>query len=170
MVLPAGALAAFNGGFFDADGEAEGYAVTEGRLVAEYDASLGGGVLVVVDGLARLEDGEVFRVPAELPEFAVQAKPRLVVGGVVNIRSETGRRAARTALCIRDQGRSVEVVIRPAPEGEGPTLLELANELVRSGCEEALNLDGGPSTGVLTASRSDLPRGPIRHTIVVSPR
>ncbi|MEO0322764.1 MAG: phosphodiester glycosidase family protein [Myxococcota bacterium] len=170
LPLPPGALAAFNGGFFDEGGRAEGYAVSEGRLLAPYDRSLGGGVLVVGDGRAILHDGETFAPPAPPPDFAVQARPRLVVDGAVNIRSETGRRAARTALCLRDEGRSLEVVVRPAPPQAGPTLLELARELAAAGCEDALNLDGGPSTGLVTPTERHLPRGPIRHVLVVAPR
>ena len=170
LALPAGALAAFNGGFFDAEGEAEGYAVSRGRVLAAYDPALGGGVLVVRGPRAELYDGETFAPPADPPDFALQARPRLVVDGAVNIQSETGRRAARTALCLRDDGRSLEVVVRPAPPDAGPTLLELARELAAAGCEDALNLDGGPSTGVVTPTRTSQPRGPIRHVVVVRPR
>ncbi|MEM1418286.1 MAG: phosphodiester glycosidase family protein, partial [Myxococcota bacterium] len=63
-----------------------------------------------------------------------------------------------------------EVVVRPAAPGGGPTLLELARELAAAGCEQALNLDGGPSTGLVTATRTDLPRGPVRHVVVIAPR
>jgi len=55
--------------------------------------------------------------------------------------------------------------------GNGPTLALLADMLVSRGCEGALNLDGGPSTGI--AWRQDggvqvlAPRGPLRHAVAV---
>ncbi|HJL20937.1 MAG TPA: phosphodiester glycosidase family protein, partial [Polyangiaceae bacterium LLY-WYZ-15_(1-7)] len=142
LALPEGAALAINGGFWDRRGEPEGWVVAGGERLSGYDRALGGGVLVVDRGRAALFDGERFEAPAERPAFAIQAKPRLVVGGAVNIRSETGRRAARTALCVREGGRVLEVIVAPAGEGEGPTLLELAERLAGEGCEEALNLDG----------------------------
>ncbi len=162
-----GAALAVNGGFFDQEGEAEGYVVSERRAVSSYDRALGGGVVVIDDGRARLYDGETFDVPDELPRFAIQAKPRLVVDGALNIRSDSGRRAARTALCLRDEGRLLVVVVAPADAERGFTLYELGERLVREGCEQALNLDGGPSTALETPSVRIAPRGPLRHVIEV---
>ena len=168
--LPRGALLAVNGGFFDRRFEPEGYVVSQGRVLSEWDRDLGGGVITGAAGQARQHDGETFAPPREPPEWAIQARPRLVVGGALNIRSETGLRAARTALCLKDEGRELTVVVIPAEEDEGPTLYELGEQLVREGCEDALNLDGGPSTGFVSPSHRSMPRGPIRHAVVIRPR
>lgn len=168
--LPEGAHLAINGGFFDRAFEAEGYVASEGRVLSEYDRDLGGGVITGREGRAAQHDGEAFAVPAEPPEWAIQAKPRLVVEGALNIRSDNGRRAARTALCLKNEGRELMVVVIPADEDEGPTLYELGEQLVREGCEEALNLDGGPSTGFVSREGRSMPRGPIRHAVVIAPR
>ncbi|MEO8798005.1 MAG: phosphodiester glycosidase family protein, partial [Polyangiaceae bacterium] len=106
------------------------------------------------------------------PDFAVQCRPRLVVGSHRNIKTDDGKRAARTALCLRDGGRTIDIVVAlGAGVDAGPTLFELANELESTGCEEALNLDGGPSTGWASrledASVFVPPRGPVRQVIAV---
>lgn len=167
--LPEGALLAINGGFFDRDFEAEGYVVSKGEVISEWDVDIGGGVITGRDGRAEQHDGEVFVTPRDPPEWAIQAKPRLVVNGALNIRSDTGLRAARTALCLKNEGRELMVAVIPAEESEGPTLYELGQQLVREGCEEALNLDGGPSTGFVAPDRASMPRGPIRHAVVIRP-
>ena len=143
-----------NGGFWDPDREPEGLTVIGGRVLVPFDADLGGGVLVVEGGRARVLDAEAGE-PLVRPgwAFAQQAKPRLVVGGQVNIERDTGRRADRTAVCLRDGGRTIELVhARTADERrgrDGPTLFRFAHTLVAKGCEDALNLDGGPSSGMV---------------------
>lgn len=168
--LPEGALLAVNGGFFDRDFEPEGYVASRGQLLSEWDEELGGGVITGRDGRAVQHDGEVFEAPETVPDWAIQAKPRLVVDGALNIRRETGLRAARTALCLKRDGRELMVVAVTAEENEGPTLYELGQQLVEEGCDEALNLDGGPSTGVVAPDYRSMPRGPIRHAVVIMPR
>jgi hypothetical protein len=86
---------------------------------------------------------------------------------------DDGQRAERTALCLRDDGRTIDVVIAKSPEG-GPSLFALARYLARTGCDDALNLDGGPSTGAAwregDSVRVEAPRGAIRHAVVVRRR
>jgi uncharacterized protein YigE (DUF2233 family) len=107
------------------------------------------------------------------PLFAVQCRPRLVVASKNNIHSDGGPRAARTALCLRDGGKTLEfVVAAEGPGHPGPTLYELGNELALDGCEDALNLDGGPSTGWASHDGTGTvflaPRAPVRHALVVT--
>lgn len=141
----------FNGGFWDPDRAPEGLTVVDGQTLVPFDDDLGGGVLVVEDGRARLLDAQAGAPATEALDFAQQAKPRLVVGGAVNVRRARPR-ADRTALCVRDDGRTLELVVARTADDrrgrDGPTLHALAEKLVEIGCEEALNLDGGPSTGV----------------------
>jgi hypothetical protein len=93
----------------------------------------------------------------------------------VDIRGEI-RTADRTALCIRDAGRTLDVYVarsgHPRANG-GPTLGLFARALQRAGCEQALNLDGGSSTGAAWREgrrRVALPpRGAMRQIIVVRP-
>jgi uncharacterized protein YigE (DUF2233 family) len=163
-----GALLAVNGGFFGVGGEPLGLAVTRGTTLSRIAPQLSGGVLVVEDGGANLAESESFDAGSH-PSFAIQCRPRLVVRGVANVKRDDGQRAERTALCARDGGRTVDAVIARSPEG-GPSLFALARYLARTGCEDALNLDGGPSTGAAwregTSVHVELPRGAIRHAVV----
>lgn len=153
------ALLAFNAGFFEPDHRASGVLRSGGRAWGEAGPAGGSGLLVVHQGVGRLEprdrlDGGVPYAPEDL---VVQCGPRLVEpGGQVGVYRDDGRRFARTALCLRDQGRTLDVILtweEGAPL-RGPGLLHLAHRLGRAdltaarGCEAALNLDGGPSTGV----------------------
>jgi len=155
----AGAALVVNAGFYDRHGRPEGYTVAEGALLAPYLERLGGGVLVL-DERATLHDGEVFTPPVEPPRFAIQGRPRLVVEGENNIRSDTGRVAARTALALCEE--RLEVVVVPDP---GITLFAFG-EALAGRCDEALNLDGGPSTGFRTPTEYHPPRGAIRQALV----
>ena len=165
----------FNGGFFDPDMNPEGYTVSEGRELSRFKRELGGGVLTITRGVARLYDTQTYTpgLAADL-DFAMQCRPRLVVDAAVNIRSDNGQRADRTALCIRHHGLRVDVVIARAREEHGtggPTLFQFAELLAREGCEQALNLDGGPSTAVAWHDESGPhvlePRSSIRHVVSV---
>jgi exopolysaccharide biosynthesis protein len=66
-------------------------------------------------------------------------------------------RAARTAACVRDGGRTLELYLTE-PRDLGPSLSELAHFLLEQGCEHALNLDGGPSTAAAYRDAGQLVR------------
>lgn len=160
-----------NGGFFDERERPEGLVISEGKELSARSDTLGGGVLTVAGDHATLHAAEGF-TPAKDVTFAVQARPRLVVDDRTNIVEDTGQRAERTALCVRDEGRTLEVVIaRGENPGAGPTLALLADMLQSRGCRAALNLDGGPSTGAAwrePEGARELPaRGPLRHAIAI---
>jgi uncharacterized protein YigE (DUF2233 family) len=166
-----GASLVVNGGFFDRERRPEGLVVSEGAMIAARSDTLGGGVLAVSGGRGALFPAEGF-APQPGLEFAIQARPRLLVGGAANVKRDDGRAAERTALCLRDEGRALEIVVaRGEAGGAGPTLSLLADMLASRGCQEALNLDGGPSTGVAWRQAGEIhalaPRGPVRHLIAV---
>ncbi|MEO8177628.1 MAG: phosphodiester glycosidase family protein [Deltaproteobacteria bacterium] len=175
----AGLLVAVNGGFFDPDLQASGLLLSGGSLLARERPGGGSGVLAVVKQRARLlKRGE------PLPrgtDFSVQCGPRLIeVDGALGIRSDDRQRAARTAACIRERGRELNFVVArgKGPLRGGPGLLQLAEWLAQplapgepSGCEAALNLDGGPSTGIVVAGPPELvraPLGPVPFALVVA--
>jgi hypothetical protein len=166
-----GASLVVNGGFFDRGQAPEGLVISEGRQLSARSDTLGGGVLAVAGGLATLLPAEGY-VPAPGVTFAVQARPRLVEDGKSGIVRDDGKAAPRTALCVREAGRTLEVVVaRGEAAGAGPTLALLADMLVSRGCQWALNLDGGPSTGAAWRSPDgahDLPpRAPVRHALAL---
>jgi uncharacterized protein YigE (DUF2233 family) len=171
-----GADLVVNGGFFDPEGKPVGLAVSDGAVLSRLGKSLSGGVLTS-DGLhAELFAAEGFVLP-DGGTFAIQCRPRLVVQRSANVKSDDGKRAERTALCTRAAGRIVDVVVvRGSDDGEspGPSLFALAHHLAAAGCESALNLDGGPSTGVAWREGEQVkllaPRGPVRHVIAFHER
>ena len=160
IAVRAGAVAAINGGFFEPDHAPSGVLVSGGHTFGRYAARGGSGVLTVRPGRASVEAAAGF--PADFAgELAVQCGPRLVEeGGLVGVHRDDGRRFARTAACVRDGGRTLDLVLTwdvDAPL-RGPGLQWFARRLAgpsptgdRGGCERALNLDGGPSTGFYLA-------------------
>lgn len=168
-----------NGGFFDPEGRALGLALSKGALLSKLARTASGGVVTFDGTRARLHETESFSMP-EGTRFAIQCRPRLVVSGVPNVKRDDGKRSERTALCLRDGGTTLDVVVvkagtENAAEVPGPSLFALAQHLAARGCEDALNLDGGPSTGVAARTADGgttraLPRGPVRHAIVVTRR
>lgn len=172
---------AINGGFFDPDGKAVGLAISDGAVLSRLGKNLSGGVLTSDGTRAELFASEGFSLPeaGSTARFAVQCRPRLVVERTGNVKSDDGKRAERTALCLRDEGHTIDaVIVRGSDDGEspGPSLFALARHLAEDGCESALNLDGGPSTGAAWRDREGeashllAPRGPIRHAITFRKR
>lgn len=166
-----GASLAVNGGFFSADARPEGLVVSEGREISAKSLALGGGVLTVARGRGELFATEDYAAPDGV-DFAMQCRPRLVVGGVQHVKKDDGREAERTALCLRDSATLEIIVTLGASPGRGPTLSAWSRLLATRGCTGALNLDGGPSTGVAWREgggvRALAPKAGIRHAIVVS--
>ncbi len=173
VVRTRGASLVINGGFFGLQGEPEGMVVSGGRLLSPFLARIGGGIVEARGGVAHLLDGEA--PPLEQSaDFALQCRPRLVVDRAVNIRRDDGQRADRTALCLRDGGRTLDVVVARTDGEEGlggPTLYGFARVLARTGCEQALNLDGGPSTGAAWRDGGQVrflpPRSAVRHAVAI---
>jgi hypothetical protein len=159
-----------NGGFFDPQGKPVGLVVSEGAVVSRLAPSLSGGVVTWDGERAKLWESESFAMP-DGARFAVQCRPRLVVDGAPNVKSDDGHRSERTALCLREGGKAIDVVIVKGTSGEspGPSLFALGRYLAQRGCEGALNLDGGPSTGVAWRENGEVrmlaPARPVRHAV-----
>lgn len=170
-----GAELAVNGGFFDPEGKALGLAMADGAMLSRLSITASGGVLTSDGERAQLWETEKFKLP-EGTKFAIQCRPRLVVDGAPNVKRDDGQRSERTALCVRDEGKTVEVLTVKAESGEvsGPSLFALGRFLARRGCNGALNLDGGPSTGLAFRENGAItllaPRRPVRHAVTFTRR
>lgn len=175
QLLPERGLAVVNGGYFEADYRPTAWLKNAGKELSPKQATTKGGVLA-------LRAHDVFIGPLAAlgfePELAVQSFPLVVeADGQVGIHSDDGRRAARTVACLA--GSALHLIVISAPRGEGPTLLETARILREPapngfGCRVALNLDGGPSSGVWfappVAARQRPPSAPVAYGLAITPR
>lgn len=148
------ALITVNGGFFTEENYATGLTVVDGeQFGASYDDFAG--MLTVTDS------GTEVRWLRERPlstneslNYALQSFPVLVKpGGVLGFPDEDGIPARRTVVA-QDINGNLLFIIAP---GGFMTLHQMSQWLVNSdlNLDIALNLDGGPSTGLLLA-HSDL--------------
>jgi Phosphodiester glycosidase len=174
-LLPPGALAAVNGGYFEPDFRPTTWLVDESVELARKADTSKGGVLAFGSGGLYLGpfSGLGFR-----PVLAVQSFPLVVEGeGQAGVYRDDGRRAARTVACL--VGTGLHFIVIAAPRGDGPTLFESAALLRQPppagfGCRRALNLDGGPSSGVWFSpevhAKQRPPFAKVGYAIVISAR
>jgi hypothetical protein len=174
-LLPPAALAVVNGGYFEAHYRPSTWVKSQGRVLSPKSDTKKGGVLAIRG--QRVFIGSFSALDFE-PELAVQSFPLIVEEAYrPGINSDDGRRAARTVVCL--VGRELRFVILAAPRGEGPTLFE-STALLREpapagfGCRVALNLDGGPSSGVWFGpklpAKQRLPLAPVGYGIALFAR
>jgi hypothetical protein len=148
-----------NGGFWGwhkAQRRVLGLLASRGRLISPLRAALDGGVLLVHAGQASIVPSRRFNEPQGV-DLAVQCRPRLLQAGKIIPDLNAEGRAARTAVCVRESGRTLDVYVTQ-PEDTGPSLQELGLWLATQGCEHALNLDGGPSTAAAFRDNGQLVR------------
>jgi len=171
---------AVDAGFFSPAMQPAGVLWSQGQWLGRWTASGGSGILHVAAHRAELLETGAGFAPSATTELAVQCGPRLIErDGSVGIRRDDGRRFARTAVCLRDDGRTLDFVVTWHADDpmHGPGLLALAERLAAPspagdprGCESALNLDGGPSTGMYLRGRPDATHpasGPVPFVLVV---
>jgi hypothetical protein len=174
-LLAPGALAAVNGGYFEPDFRPSTWVVDSGIQLSPKSDTSKGGVLAL--GKRGVYLGPFAGLEPE-PELAVQSFPLLVEAeGKAGVYRDDGRRAARTVACLVDA--TLHFIVISAPRGDGPTLFETA-QLLRTplpagfGCRRALNLDGGPSSGVWFApelpARQRPPFAKVGYAILLMPR
>jgi hypothetical protein len=135
-------VVAVNASFFDEDDRAMGLVVDQGRALSKRRRSAWG-ALVVTDRRASLVTGKEVDLEHP-PHLAVQGFPRLLVDG--EVQSLKPQAARRTAVCA--EGRYVILVVVTKPVDATALAHFLARPTRKGGldCENALNLDGGPST------------------------
>jgi uncharacterized protein YigE (DUF2233 family) len=169
-LVPAGALAAINGGYFLKDYRPAGWLLdAAGEYGPRNRRATKGGVFALRGAEAYI--GKMKKLPFD-PDFAVQNGPLLLeASGVIGIHRDDGKRAPRTAVCLT-AGKELHLIVIVAPTSQGPTLMETAMALkTQFDCSAALNLDGGPSTGIWLPGGGGLPPPvPIGYGIVIRPR
>ncbi len=158
-------MAVLNAGFFTPERRPTGLLVSHGRVLSPFVPEAGGagsGVLILEEGRVQLleRDGVGTRDFARTT-LAIQAGPRVIEStGQMGILSDDGQRAHRTVAGVDDRGRlALAVVLGSRGPSSGPTLFELQSLLSNQSLGPlafrfALNLDGGPSTGLHLKSAS----------------
>jgi len=169
-LAPAGDVIATNASFFDEAGKAMGLTFDRGRSLAG-PRLVKWGAFVVEGGRARIVRGAEIRDPGA-DALVVQGLPRLVIHG--DVPKLKAQRAARTAVCT-ESGRVVLVVTTSRVDTtEFARFLAAPAAAGGLGCEDALNLDGGPSTQL--AARwggfdAQVEGGwPVPNALVVAPK
>ena len=137
-----------NGGYWGWANEGKrrliGLVTAAGRELSPLRAALDGGVFTLRAGKASVAPSRGYK-PPDHADLAIQCKPRLVEARALVPSLNAHSRAARTAVCVRDGGDTLDLYLTE-PDDLGPTLYDFGQWLVEQGCEDALNLDGGPST------------------------
>lgn len=136
---------ALNASFFDEEGRAMGLVVDQGRAVSRRRIAKWGALVLRGRRAEVVEGTNVDTNPS--PDLVVQGTPRLVVDGQVpRLKPQV---AQRSAVCA--EGRFVTFVVVPTKVDATALGRFLARAPAAGGlgCNDALNLDGGPSTQLL---------------------
>ncbi len=151
-----GALIVTNGGFFTEEFLATGLIVVEGQVSGSSYVDFGG---MVTMGEGGVEVRSLVERPydsSETFDYALQAFPMLVLNGQPAYQTADFDAARRTVIGVDGDGR---VLLIFASWG-GLTLAEVSSYLasIDLGLVNALNLDGGTSTGlILTDPPENIP-------------
>lgn len=165
-----GALLVVNGGFFTEEFAATGLIVLDGQASGSSYVGFGGMVTMEQDRVEVRSLVERPYSPTESFDYALQAFPMLVLNGQPSYQNADFDTARRTVIGVDGDGRILLILAT----GGSFTLAELSRTLAGAdfGLVNALNLDGGTSTGLILA---DPPEGvpafvPVPSVITISPK
>jgi len=167
------AVVAINGGYFEPTFQPAGLVRLDGRDVQPRAAE---GVL---SGIVAIDGAGVLRLlprdaALEGVHSAIQAGPFLIdPGGAVGVNHRAAS-ANRSLIASDDHGRLLLLVTGALTLHQIATLLHDHPQAVgMERIERALNLDGGPSTGLSLTLQDPMwsvsERGPVRNVLVVVP-
>ncbi|HEX6481450.1 MAG TPA: phosphodiester glycosidase family protein [Ktedonobacteraceae bacterium] len=142
------ATAIINGGYFDAQDDATALVVSNGQTSGQSYQGFGGMLSVNTGGNISLRSlhQHPYDPNSEQLKQATQSSPMLVLNGKRTQFDADASMTPRSVVAMDKQGRLLFIV----SPGQVFTLDELADQLVRSdlSINNALNLDGGASTGL----------------------
>jgi exopolysaccharide biosynthesis protein len=130
---------------------AAGWLVCDGRAISRAPAEAS----LVVDGRGRVRIGRFEKLPADA-KHVVSGSQMLLAQGRITARGDV--RAPRTAAGIDAAGTTLTLLVvdgRLLSHSVGMSELELAREMLRLGCSDALNLDGGGSSTLVMRKGDD---------------
>ncbi len=147
------AVAVINGGYFDDAGRTTSLLVSDGVSAGRSYVGFGGMLSMSSKGVVTLRSLRDHPYSsAEKPRQAIQSFPMLVIDGAAPaLPNDNGRYGRRSIVAVDAQSRLLFITV----EG-GWTLPETGAWLVGSGLQirQALNLDGGGSTGMAVQAGS----------------
>jgi exopolysaccharide biosynthesis protein len=143
-----GASAVINGGYFDAHNQPTGLLIADGQVVGSTYKGFGGMLAVDKQGNASLRSlsEQPYNPDTDQLQQAIQSSPMLMINGKRTQFSANEANQRRSIIATDTHGRLLLIV---SPD-QSFTLDELANLLASSdlSIKDALNLDGGASTGL----------------------
>jgi len=143
-----GAVALFNGGYFDAHNRATGLVVSDGQSYGTSYSDFGGLLAADAQGnvVLRALSQDPYDPTTEQLQQATEASPMLVIDGKRTQFDANASSSRRTVVALDTQGRLLFII----SAGGSFTLDELADVVSSSDLQlqTALNLDGGASTGM----------------------
>jgi exopolysaccharide biosynthesis protein len=142
------ATAVINGGYFDASDNATALVVSNGQSYGQSYQGFGGMLSVNAQGTISLRSlsQQPYDPNSEQLKQATQSSPMLVLNGKRTQFQADASMTPRSVVATDEQGRLLFIV----SPGQVFSLDELADQLVSSDLSiyNALNLDGGASTGL----------------------
>jgi len=165
------ALLVMNGGYFDENYEPTGLFIDEGQNLGSnpYDPAKSG--TIVFSPQVNILDTQKQPLPDHFDGDVLQSFPLLIrSGGKPGIEADTQKLARRTVLAKDIDGNMLAIIVDQTPI----SLFQLMEILLESDLriDTALNLDGGPSTGLLVKtdsySESILPLSPLPQVIALT--
>lgn len=161
-----GARAMINGGYFDATNKPEGLLISNGQATGSSYVGFGGMLSVDTQGNVSLRSLRIQPYDSgEQLQQAAQSSPMLMINGQrtqFNVNSEFQR---RSVVATDKQGHLLLI----ASPSQAFTLDELADLLAKSdlSIENALNLDGGSSTGLYVTGKQAVSIDPLLEIPIV---
>jgi len=173
----------FNGGFFSEDFHPTGLLISEGKELAPLvKADLLDGIFTIdQNNQPKLYSYSEFKTkrPSLQLQFAIQNGPTLIDDqGNLAISNKSIKKANRTALGITKDQQLVVIIDRETilDIDKSLTLYQFADliknstELKDLGIHSVLNLDGGPSTGLIINDQYFPELDDIQNIIITKPR
>ena len=175
-----GSLLTFNGGFFTEDFKPTGLLISGGKKLREpSSANLINGILAIDnEGRAELFSNKS-AINAEKYGFAIQNGPVLLdKESNIKITEDSGKTASRTAIGLDKEDNIVLIVLKQSllNVDNQITLYEFAHLLKENpefaifGLHSMLNLDGGPSTGMMVMDRYFPEMEKVQNVVIVKKR
>lgn len=146
------AFAAINGGYFDNQHKATALIITNGQSYGTSYTGFGGMLSVDAQGSVQLRSlrQQPYDSNTEQLQQATQSSPMLMIDGKRTQFNADAANQARSVVAMDKQGRLLFIVVPNTNGNGGFALDELADLLASSdlSLQNALNLDGGASTGL----------------------